>query len=106
MLFRGTSRHVFFGLANFSTAGSAAVAGLFCLLIDRGDRIVPGMGFSILFVAASLTFAASVLPLKNKPLKEIGEKDGNKEKNRADDSRLAFLSVPTDLANSEKDSHS
>lgn len=96
----------FFGLANISTAGSAAVAGLFGLLIDWGDRITPGMGFSILFAAASLTFAASVLPLKHKSLKEIGEKDGNEEKNRADDSRLAVLSVPTDLASPEKDSHS
>lgn len=96
----------FFGLANFSTAGSAAVAGLFGLLVDWGDRIAPGMGFSILFAAASLAFAASVLPLKHKSLNEIGEKDGNKEKNRTNDSGLAILSVPTNPASPEKDPHS
>jgi MFS family permease len=96
----------FFGLANFSTAGSAALAGLFGLLVDWGDRITPGMGFSILFAAASLAFAASVLPLKHKSLKEIGEKDGNKRKESADGSGLAILSVPTDLASPEKDPHS
>ena len=96
----------FFGLANFSSAGSAAVAGLFGLLVDWGDRIAPGMGFSMLFAAASLAFAASVLPLKHKLLKEIGEKNGNKEKNCADDSGLAILSIPTDLAHPEENSHS
>lgn len=96
----------FFGLANFSTAGSAAVAGLFGPLVDGLNHISPRMGFSALFVVASLAFLSSSLPLRNKWLKEFGENYGNQEKNRTDDSGLAVLSIPTDLASPEKDSHS
>ena len=95
----------FFGLANFSTAGSAAAAGLFGPLVDGVDRITPGMGFSILFVAAALAFASSILPLRNQQLKQAGERYENKGKVRAHDSGLAVLPVSTDPANPEKDPH-
>ena len=96
----------FFGLANFSTAGSAAAAGLFGPLVDGINRLFPGLGFSALFLVASLAFLGSILPLKNKSWKGIGEKYGNKEKNRTDDSGLAVVSISTDPAGPEKDSHS
>jgi MFS family permease len=70
----------FFGLANFSTAGSSAVAGLFGPLIDAANRIAPGTGFSALFLAAALAFLISILPLKDMLIKEIGERNGNKRK--------------------------
>jgi MFS family permease len=96
----------YFGLANFSTAGSAAVAGLFGPLIDGADKISPGLGFSVLFAAASLAFLASVLPLRNKSWKEVGENDGNKRKVRTNDPGLAVLSIPADPATSQEDPHS
>jgi MFS family permease len=96
----------FFGLANFSTAGSAAAAGLFGPLVDGLNHTSPGMGFSALFVIASVAFLSSIVPLRNKFLKVAGENYGNKRKESADDSGLAILSVPTDLAHPEKDSHS
>lgn len=92
----------FFGLANFSTAGSAAVAGLFGPLIDWADRLSPGVGFSALFIAAALAFLASVLPLKSKLL-GIGVSHGNKRKVRTDDPGLAVVSVPADPAPAEED---
>jgi MFS family permease len=96
----------FFGLANFSTAGAAAAAGLFGPLIDGADRVTPGLGFSILFAAASLAFLASILPLRDKQLKEVGEKYENKRKVRTDDSGLAVVSLPADPAVSQEDPHS
>lgn len=93
----------FFGLANFSTAGAAAAAGLFGPLIDEGEHISPGLGFSLLFVLAALAFLASLLPLKNKFLKEVGEGHGNKRKNCTDDSGLVVISLPTDPAPVEED---
>jgi MFS family permease len=95
----------FFGLANFSTAGSAAAAGLFGPVIDGVERIAPGMGFSVLFVAASLAFLASLLPLRGNLLKGIGEDYGNqaKGKARAHASGLAVVSVPADPAGVEED---
>jgi MFS family permease len=92
----------FFGLANFSTAGSAAAAGLFGPLIDWADRLSPGTGFSALFIAAALAFLASALPLKSKLL-EIGVSHGNKRKDRPHDPGLAVISVPADPAPVEED---
>src|SRR5688572_24560087 len=54
----------FFGLANFSTAGAAAAAGLFGPVIDWVEQSSPGMGFSILFILASIAFITSALPVK------------------------------------------
>lgn len=95
----------FFGLANFSTAGSAAAAGLFGPLIDGAEHLHPRMGFSVLFAAASLAFLASILPLKNKVWKEVGENHGNKRKESADGRGLAVLSLPADPASIEEDPH-
>jgi NNP family nitrate/nitrite transporter-like MFS transporter len=92
----------FFGLANFSTAGAAAAAGLFGPLIDGADRLAPGLGFSVLFAAASLAFLASALPLKGQLL-EIGVSHGNKRKVRTNDPGLAVVSLPADPAAVEKD---
>ena len=96
----------FFGLANFSTAGSAAVAGLFGPMIDAVDRLSPGFGFSLLFAAASLACFASILPLRNEVWKEVGEKYANKRKIRAHNSGLAVVSLPADPAGSQEDPHS
>jgi MFS family permease len=93
----------FFGLANFSTAGSAAIAGLLGPVIDWANRISPGMGFPVLFVLAGFAFISSTLPLSGQFLKENGEKDGNKRKVRSNDPGLAVLSLPTDPADVEKD---
>lgn len=95
----------FFGFANFSTAGSAAAAGLLGPLVDWGNRMSNGMGFSILFAIASLAFLVGILPLRSKTLKVVGENYGNKRKVRANDSGLAVVSLPTDLTHPEKDSH-
>jgi MFS family permease len=97
----------FFGLANFSTAGSAAAAGLFGPVIDGMERIAPGTGFSVLFVAAALAFLASLLPLKGKLEKEIGEDHGNqRKKDRTNDPGLAVVSLPANPAAFEKDQDS
>ena len=93
----------FFGLANFSTAGAAAAAGLFGPLIDGAERISPGIGFSVLFLAASLAFLASVLPLTGKSLKKIGGDYGNERKESANAPGLAVVSLPADPALLEED---
>lgn len=49
----------FLALANFGTAGAAAVAGLFGPLIDLGNRLGAGQGFTWLFMAAATAFIAS-----------------------------------------------
>lgn len=92
----------FFGLANFSTAGAAAVAGLFGPIIDVVERISSGMGYSVLFILASLAFLMSALPIKGTFLIH-GENDGNKRKIRANAPGLAVVSVPADPAVSEED---
>ena len=96
----------FFGLANFSTAGAAAAAGLFGPVIDWVEQSSPGMGFSILFILASVAFITSALPLKGMPLKEHGENYENKRKIRAHSGGLAVLSLPADPADVEKDQDS
>ena len=93
----------FFGLANFSTAGSAAVAGFFGPVIDGVERIAPGMGFSVLFILASVAFLASALPLRGSLLNQDGEKDENKAKIRANTPGLAIVSLPADPAVLEED---
>jgi MFS family permease len=93
----------FFGLANFSTAGAAATAGLFGPVIDGVERISPGMGFSVLFILASLAFLTSTFPIKGSFVNENGEKDENKRKVRSNASGLAVVSLSADPAVSEKD---
>jgi MFS family permease len=93
----------FFGLANFSTAGSAAAAGLFGPVIDWADRISPGMGFSVLFILACVAFLASALPLRGSLLKQEGERDEDKAKIRTHTPGLAVVSVPADPAFLEED---
>jgi Na+/melibiose symporter-like transporter len=51
----------FFGLANVGTAGAAAAAGLFGPLVDWGNGLAPGAGYTALFAAAGLAFIASAL---------------------------------------------
>jgi MFS family permease len=93
----------YFGLANFSTAGAAAAAGLFGLIIDGVEHVSPGLGFPALFVLASIAFLASAIPLKSSFLKKDGEKDENKRKIRSHAAGLAVLSLPADPAHVEKD---
>lgn len=54
----------YFGIANFGTAGSAAAAGLFGLLVDSVNQSSPGSGFSALFIAATLAFVISAISLR------------------------------------------
>jgi len=99
----------YFGLANFSTAGSAACAGLFGPVIDGVERISPGDGYNILFILAAMAFITSVLPLRNTVMKEVRdvrERNKNQGKVRTDASGLAVLSVSTDPASSKEDTYS
>ena len=96
----------FFGLANLSTAGSAAVAGLLGPVVDEVNRSFPGQGFSVLFMIAALAFLVSAFPIRNllvKEVRDVREKYRNKRKDRADASGLAVLSLPADPATLEKD---
>jgi MFS family permease len=54
----------FFGLANFGTAGAAALAGIFGPLVDYANNSMGGSGYTSLFVISSITFLASVIPLR------------------------------------------
>lgn len=54
----------FFGLANFGTAGAAAAAGLFGPLVDSGNQLTPGAGYTALFVAAALASVTSAISLR------------------------------------------
>ena len=93
----------YFGLANFSTAGAAAAAGLFGPLIDGAERLAPGTGFSVLFILAALAFLASLLPIKDSLLKKGREKNANKTKTRTDATGLASLPLPANSAGVKKD---
>lgn len=93
----------FFGLANFSTAGAAAAAGLFGPLIDAAESLYPGAGFSVLFLLAAAAFLASALPLTGSFLKRDGESYENKEKVRSDAPGLAVVSLPADPSVFEED---
>ena len=97
----------FFGLANFSTAGAAAAAGLFGPVIDGVERLLPGKGFSVLFLLASIAFLTSALPLKKSLFnKEDGEKDENQRKVRSHAPGLAVVSLPADPTLLEEDQDS
>ena len=93
----------YFGVANFSTAGAAAAAGLFGPVIDGVESRSPGMGFSVLFILASIAFLASALPLKGSFRKKDGERDENKRKIRSHAAGLVVVSLPADPADVEKD---
>jgi MFS family permease len=96
----------FFGLANFSVAGSAAVAGLFGPVIDLVDRVLPRQGFSVLFIMSSMAFVASAIPLKEMLLKEIRDvrrRNKTRRKDRADAAGLAIVSIPADSTAIEED---
>jgi MFS family permease len=93
----------YFGLANFSTAGSAAAAGLFGPVIDGVERLSPGTGFSVLFLLASIAFLTSAIPLKKSLFIEYGERHEDQRKIRSHDPRLAVVSLPADPAHVEKD---
>jgi MFS family permease len=54
----------FFGLANVGTAGAAAAAGLFGPLVDVGNAASPGRGYTALFLAVSVVFVLSGLPIR------------------------------------------
>jgi MFS family permease len=99
----GSARY--FGLANLSTAGATAAAGLFGPIIDWSNLIWPGSRFTVLFIAAALAFAASMLPLRRlwKEVKDVRER--TKGKIRADASGLAVLSLPADPAAAQEDPH-
>lgn len=96
----------FFGLANFSVAGSAAVAGLFGPVIDLVDRVLPRQGFSVLFILSSMAFVASTFPLKEMLLEEIRDvrrRNKTRRKDRADASGLAIVSIPADTTAIKED---
>jgi MFS family permease len=93
----------FFGLANFSTAGSAAFAGLFGPVIDWAERLSPGTGFSVLFALASLAFLLSIVPLKGSLSKKHGELHEDERKVRPHSPGLAVVSLPADPALFEED---
>jgi MFS family permease len=93
----------FFGLANFSTAGSAAFAGLFGPVIDAAERVSPGAGYSVLFALASLAFLLSALPLKGFISKKHGERYEDKRKVRSHAPGLAVIPLPADPALLEED---
>jgi NNP family nitrate/nitrite transporter-like MFS transporter len=92
----------YFGLANFSTIGPTAAAGLLGPAIDWTNNLSPGNGYVLLFLVSAIAFAASILPLRSLK-KNIGVKDENRAKDSPHASRLAVLSVPADPADLEKD---
>jgi MFS family permease len=88
----------FFGLANFSTAGPAAAAGLLGPVIDMVESFSPGNGYSMLFLISAIAFFASVLPIR-----KIGAQNGNTRKTSTHARGLAVLSVSADSADLEED---
>jgi MFS family permease len=54
----------FLALANFGTAGAAAVAGIFGSLIDFGNQFASGTGYNLLFITAAAVFLTSSLVVK------------------------------------------
>lgn len=49
------------GLANYATAGAAAMAGLFGPVVDAGERLAPGIGYPALMIGAALAAAVGGL---------------------------------------------
>lgn len=91
----------YFGLANFSTAGSTAAAGLLGPVIDWVNIQSPGQGYTFLFIVSALAFAASLLPILHK-WKMNGVQDGDEGKTRTHGSGLAILPVQADPTVFEK----
>jgi MFS family permease len=58
----------FFGLANFGTAGAAAMAGLLGPLVDGANRFMPGSGYPSLFFVSAIVFVASGFVLERAAL--------------------------------------
>jgi MFS family permease len=92
----------YFGLANFSTAGPTAAAGLLGPAIDWFETVSPGNGYSLLFIVSAAAFAASMLPLRN-GIRNSGVKSGNKREDRAHAAGLAVVPVSADPAPAEED---
>ena len=96
----------FFGLANFSTAGSSALAGLFGPILDASQRALPGSGYIVLFILAALAFLASAFPLTPSLMKEVSHVQrgaGNQAEIRTDPAGLAVVPVPAHSAGLEED---
>ena len=96
----------FFGLANLSTAGSSATAGLLGPVLDGAQRISPGSGYTVLFLLAAIAFLASAFPVTPSLLKEfthVEPNPGTQDQVRADTAGLAVVSVPADPAGLEED---
>lgn len=56
------------GVANLGTAGAAAAAGIFGVLIDAGNRAHPGQGYALAFgVAAACALAGGVIAWRIRP---------------------------------------
>jgi MFS family permease len=53
-----------YGLANVATAGASALAGLFGLLVDGANLIVPGGTYQITFGLAALIALTSLDPIR------------------------------------------
>ena len=60
----------FYGLANIGTAGAAAAAGLLGPLVDQGNSLAAGLGYTALFAAAAGAFVASAVAL-GKPTGQV-----------------------------------
>ncbi len=54
----------FYGLLNFGTAGASAVAGLFGPLVDYGNQLGHGSGYTILFGLAAVVSLGSAVALR------------------------------------------
>ena len=57
-----------FGIANFGTAGAAALAGLFGPLVDGTRSVAPGIGYGVVFIGAVVSFLLSMVAIR--PLAE------------------------------------
>lgn len=51
----------FMGVANFGTAGAAAAAGLFGLVVDKANASIAGAGYPALFVLSAAAFGLSIV---------------------------------------------
>jgi MFS family permease len=60
----------FLALANFGTAGAAAVTGIFGPLIDFGNQLASGIGYNLLFMTAAVVFLASSFVIQRIEVKQ------------------------------------